>query len=235
MKSTIRLDREVSHRVIENAIRTQAQTVLESPAFPDATINAFMISGDQTALLMEVTSQLIAPVEQLLNARCEAQLYCDQRYRFATVINAAPQWGNSRSLAIARPETISVIDRRRFLRAKLAPSTKVKLQWQRAGVIQRHVAAMLNISPEGLACRLADGVATTVETDDPVQVKFEFAELARSFSLEAVVSNKTPASEGSIILGLRFARLPEEADQLAALRQAVREPQTAPADSKVCV
>lgn len=235
MKSTIRLDSEVSHRIIENAIRTQAQTVLESPAFPDATINAFMISGDQTALLMEVTSQLFAPAEQLLNAPCEAQLYCDQRYRFATVINAIPQWGNSRSLAIARPKTISVIDRRRFLRAKLAPSTTVKLQWQRAGVTQRHVAAMLNISPEGLACRVADGAAMAVEADDPVQVRFEFADLDRLFSLEAVVSNKTPASEGSIILGLRFARLPEEADQLGALRQAVKDSRPAPADSEVCV
>ncbi|MEE8385718.1 MAG: PilZ domain-containing protein [Dehalococcoidia bacterium] len=235
MRSAIKLESDVSQRVIENAIRTQAQTVLESPAWPETTINAFMISGDQTAVLLEVTSQLCTPVERILNAPCEAQLYCDQRYRFSTVIIAAPPWGNSRSLAIARPKIISVIDRRRFLRAKLAPSTTVKLQWHRAGITHRHVAAMLNISPEGLACRIADGVATDIEVDDVVEARFEFPDLDRQFSLQAVVSNKTPASEGCIILGLHFVRTPEEADQLAALRQAVRDPRTVSADSEVCV
>lgn len=225
MHAAVKLDKDASGRAIENAIRTQAQIVLESQAFGETTVNGFLICGDESALLMETTGSLIQSADRILNVRCEARLYADQRYRFSTVIKATPQWGNSRSIAIERPAAISVMDRRRFLRAKLAPSSKVALEWVRAGKTYRHVAVLLNISAEGLACRVDGDAALAIDRDDSIQVRFGFPNFGHQFNFSSGVSNKTPASEGCTILGLHFQRSPDAADDLRLLRDAVQNNQ----------
>ncbi|MBN2561131.1 MAG: PilZ domain-containing protein [Phycisphaerae bacterium] len=232
MKATVKLHREASHRAMENAIRTQAQVVLEAPVFGNMTVNGFLISGDDSALLMEVTGQLPVPVEALLGAHCEARLYSDQQYCFSSVIEAAPHWGHSRSLAITRPAILDVMERRRFLRAKLAPSTGVKLECDCAGANHRHTGAMLNISPEGLACRVDNGAAAVIGPGSAVRVRFELPELNRLFDLEATVCNRTPASEGFTIIGLHFKPTAGAVEELAALRGVLQDPATVVSESE---
>ena len=234
MKPALKLDPDATYQTVENAIQMQAQVVLDSRAFPDATINGFLISGDAAALLVEVTGELVVPVERILGARCEARLFCEQHYQFSTIVRVAPQWGNSRSLAIVRPKIISVVDRRKFLRATLAPSSKIQLEWEHEGATHRHVAAMLNISPEGVACRVKDEVAAAFEANHRIQVDFEFPGLDHQFRLTAELCNNTPASNGYAILGLHFARAPEIADELALLRKTMEAPQTITANTEVC-
>jgi hypothetical protein len=233
MHATVKLDKDASRRAVENAIRTQAQIVLESQAFGETTVNGFLICGDESALLLETTGSTDLSAERILNARCEARLYADQRYRFSTVIKAVPQWGNSRSIAIERPTTISVMDRRRFLRARLAPSSEVTLEWVRAETTHRHVAVLLNISAEGLACRIDAGAALAIDRDDAIQVRFGFPNVGHQFNLGSTVSNKTAASEGCTILGLQFERSPDVADDLRLLRDAVQNNQQATTQSEV--
>ena len=234
MTSIIRLNVDASQNVLDRAVHVQAQIVLESPDWGQTTINGFLVSGDGVALLMEITGQPTVAADRLPNTRCEVRLYAERRYAFASTITAVPRWGNSRCLALARPQTIGVLERRRFLRARLAPSSRVRLEWTADGTTQRQVAVMLNISAEGLACRVEDPAAAGLNPGDQIHAKFRLPALPDELVVAATVSNKTPASEGHTIMGLHFQPTPEAAETLTALREALASPQTAAA-TEVCV
>ncbi len=221
MKPIHKLDAERSERALETAIRTQAQVVLELPSYPAHTVNGFLISGDQKAILMELTGRPTLNPADLVNATCQVCVYSDHRYQFATEITAAPQWGETRSLAMVRPRIIHVLDRRRFVRAKLAPSSKVAIDWNRAGTPHRYTANLLNISIEGLACRVEDGAAAALNVGDSLRVTFQLPGHEKPFVLNATVSNKTPASTDYTILGVQFAASPNQTFAMDALKLAL--------------
>jgi hypothetical protein len=235
MDAALAVDPKESDQVLNAAMRTHAQIILESAAFPNTTINGYLVSGDDNTVLLEVSGHLPAPVERLIDTRCEARLYCEQRYCFSTSITGAPRWGKSRALAISRPHAVTVLDRRRFLRAKLAPSSKVELQWTHRGEARTHTASLLNISADGLACKAESAATASLERDSRVQAGFELPHQPQPFTLEAAVMNRTPASEGHMIIGLQFLREPEAADELNRLRQAFGPPAPTKARTKACV
>src|SRR5262245_51736788 len=122
MGSGTEIDREQTRHIIEKAIRTQAQVLLESPVLGRESISGFFVSGDNKALLVELTGYPAPETQTLIHAPCEAHFQAGDRYRFFSAVTAAPQWGESRAVAIARPETLVCGERRRLLRATLAPS-----------------------------------------------------------------------------------------------------------------
>lgn len=235
MKTVISLDPQASQRAIEAATRTQAQIILESSEFPEATVNGFLISGDDKALLMEVTGRPASGLENSGNVRCVACLYAEQRYHFSTTILGIQRRGQSTLLAIGRPRAIGVIERRRFLRAKPAPSSQIRLAWSQSGADHTYRAPLLNISPDGVACRVEDTVAVLIEKHDPVGTSFDLPGRHQPFHLAATVMNKTPASEGYTILGLQFAQSADAAEQLAALRELLAHPVELKPTVEACV
>ncbi len=233
MDARITLDSEASRQTLESAIRTQAQVVLESAAIPNTTINGSLISGDERALLMEITGRPARDPAGLINVAAQVQVFSDRRYCFATTITAAPRWGDTRALAFDRPEVITVLDRRRFVRARLAPSSLVKLEWKHAGVDHRRVATMLNISPEGIACRLDDATEPVIRIGGSLRARFTLPGQGSAFQLTATVSNATPASGGSTILGLHFDDAIDAQSQIERLKEALRSPLDAEVESEV--
>lgn len=235
MRTAINLDAEASNQALEAAIRTQASIVLESEAFGEATLNGFLISGDDTALLMEVTGRPRISFDDIVDARCEAYVHADRRFRFTSVITAVPSWGASRSIAIERPRLIRVLERRRFLRATLAPSSGVELEWRHQGKTHRHTVDLLNISADGMACRIEDGIAACLDRQYSVRVYFELPGPHDPFRFTARVTNKTPGSEGCAIVGLQFATRTEDAAAMTALRIALEGGRTNKVESEVFV
>lgn len=233
MNEKITLDASASQDALEWAIRTQAQVVLESAVIPNTTVNGSLISGDEHALLMEITGRPARDPNMLLNAAAQVQVYSDRRYNFATIITAAPQWGDTRALAIDRPPILTVVDRRRFARARLAPSSLVKIEWRHAGADHRRVATLLNISPDGLACRVEDPAALAIEPGDPLRVQFALPRQNTIFHLTASASNVTPADGGASILGMQFTRSMETAQLLKKLRASLRSPHEAEIETEV--
>jgi hypothetical protein len=224
MNTAIQLDAAATARIIEASVRTQSQVVLEMPRLGLGTINGFLISADDRALLMEITGRLAIRPADLVQQACDVNLYADQRYLFSSSVTAAPQWGESRSLALARPSVLRVLERRRFLRAKLAPSSKVSVEWMCGGTTVRHVAPLLNISLDGLACRMDERAAATLQSDDVLTVSFDLPGQDNQFRFTATVCTKTAASGGYVILGLQFVQCAQSADAIAELRTALGEP-----------
>lgn len=204
MQSTTLLDQTQSQLIIDKAIRGQAQVVLESAAIGPRSVNGFFLSGDARAILIELTGHPALNPETVLNCECDVQFYGGKRYRFSSAIQGAPRWGESRAIAIRRPEVISVNERRRLLRATLAPSSTVELTWQTAGAPYRCVATMLNIGAGGLACRVPAEAARGIAPDATVTATFQLPWQGRTYRLSANVTNKTPGSDNHMILGLAF-------------------------------
>ncbi len=231
MKAKATLDGQTAGQVIESAVRTQAQLVIESASLSHGALNGFLISGDDKALLMEITGRPAHDSTRLVGVACQVQLFSDQRYCFASTITAAPHWGETRSLAIARPAVLTVLDRRRFVRAHLAPSSKVTIQWQGGGSSHRQVATLLNICSDGLACRLGDSAADAFCAGENLQASFELPFGTFTFDMPVAVSNKTPASKGFTIVGMQFVRTSNSAKQLGELREALAESERTPVET----
>lgn len=235
MRASQKLDPEAATKAIDAAIENRAQIVLESTAFSGTTINCILISGDENALLMEVTGRPEVNFDSLVSEACQARLYGDRRYAFSTTITSTLPWGKTCSLAVTRPKTLNVLERRRFMRARLAPSSKVTLQWKKAGTKHCHKVNLLNISSDGIACRLEDSVSALIEKKSRLFVTFELPEHDQPFELQARVTNQTPASEGHTILGLQFVTAEKDARVISALRIAVEGNEVNRAESEVCV
>ena len=134
-----------------------------------------------------------------------------------------------------RALTKVLLDRRRFLRANLAPSSKVMLDWPDAGGRHSQSASLLNISADGMACRIKDSVSISIEKHTRLKAIFEMPGRDEPFELDAIVTNKTPASEGCTILGLQFVTARRDAKSISELRIAIEGGQTAVSPVEVCV
>ena len=74
MASAIKLSRDASTQTLDSAIRSQSPIVLESTAFPNVTINGFLISGNETTLLMEVTGRPALDPAKLEGSQCTVHI-----------------------------------------------------------------------------------------------------------------------------------------------------------------
>jgi c-di-GMP-binding flagellar brake protein YcgR len=235
MESAFKLKSQSAKQAVDAAVRTHAQVVLESAAFGDTTLNGFLISGDDHALLIEITGEPALDFDRIEGVSCEGQMYSDRRYRFTTTIMAVPEWGKTRAVAIARPTALSVIDRRRFLRTRLAPPTTVLLEWGASNARHSHRVSLLNISADGMACRVRDDVLFAIDQNEPIRISFELPGVDRAFRLAARLTNTVPGSEGSTIIGLQFTAAKEDAKAISALRIVIEGGSRASEESEVCV
>jgi len=235
METAFKLTRQAAKQTVDAAVRTHAQVVLESAAFGNATLNGLLISGDDHALLIEITGEPALNVDQIEGVSCEGQMYADRRYRFTATIMAVPGWGKTRAVAITRPTALSVMDRRRFLRTPLAPPTTVLLAWGASDAQHSHRVSLLNISADGMACRVRDDVLFAIERNEPIRVSFELPDADCGFRLAARLTNTVPGSEGSTIIGLQFTAAKEDAKAISALRIAIESGSRSSAESEVGV
>lgn len=226
MKSHTRLDTEGSNRILEMAIRSQSQAAVNTP-LANVPLNGALIAADGETLLIRLTGLPSFDAADLVGQSCEVKLHDGQVYSFASTIHGVPRWGRSIALAVSRPETIEVVERRRLGRAALAPSSEVTIEWRARDTAHSRTAKLLNISADGMACRMDENDARGIKGGGRVTLSFELPASGPKFCLGAIVSNKTPASEGCVILGMEFVRSRESKAQLEALGEMVRNPRCA--------
>jgi len=235
MRAAITLGQEAAQQVLEAAVRTQAAIMLELSGSPGATVNGLLISGDDRALLLEVTDREPPSVESLLNAEGRATVFGEARYYFSTVVTDAPRYGRSALLAISRPSTVSVLERRQFARARLAPSSRVNIRWRLGDLEHSHDAVLLNIAAEGLACRLETDTPSAIKPGSRVAATFELPGQQGKFSLDAAVMNTVPSGDGGVILGLRFLDNARALEQLTVLRSFLEKTVNSRRAEEACV
>lgn len=223
MRSTTKLSHEETMRTLAEAVGARSEIAIEPEATNDVTISGRLLSLDAEAMLIELTGQPPMALEKLVDSRCVGVIYHDRKYTVSTEITGVMQWGSSKALSLSRPQWLGVSNRRRFLRSKLAPSSTVSLEWKDSGTSHKQSVNLLNISADGMACRVSDSIAGLIDRRHRLQVSFELPDSGRTISLPAQITNKTPASEGCSILGFQFVTSTQDAASIRDLRIAIEQ------------
>jgi len=226
MQFTFHLSPQQSSRVIQQAVRHRAEVVLEPRGWAlDDTLETTLHACDAEVLVVEASDRSEHPLEDLPGMHVDAQIVLGlTRYLCDThVVDLDRPTGRRAQIVLARPRVLRVTQRRRFRRMMLRPSCRVRLQPIEAPTAEPVAGELLNLSVDGLACRVEQGAAQKVRIGDKMHVAFCPSEAERGFAFGGILRNKTyGASIGHVILGVEF--LPEDQDEQArSNRERLRE------------
>jgi c-di-GMP-binding flagellar brake protein YcgR len=218
----IDLDERESQTVVEAAAQGRAAIEIR----PKSTVEREPIGG---RLLESRADSLFLSVAEWSEAALPRSIYCDvglllngQQYLFSTSVLDVLDSMEGRRLEVTRPRVLQVLQRRRFVRADLAESAAVRVGPADAGRAPLCKGVLLNISCDGLACRMDCGDAKRFALNDVVRLSFSLRGGTEHFHGIAAVKNLTEGgTEGTVILGLQFDKSPAWAEQAARLRESL--------------
>ncbi len=149
------------------------------------------------------------------------------RYLFATRPLDPPPLSSCEVLLVARPTTLTVLERRRSRRRNLREPSTVVLHLPDERDAWQCAASILNVSADGLACRVENADAERIPVGRNVVTDFQVSVVDERFQMTGRVVNSTRAgTPGHVVLGVEF--LTEEASH--AQRTRLREALVGPMD-----
>lgn len=219
-RGTSELDRKTTARILAGAVRAGASIELCVLGDPLQIACSAAVTGEsgETLLLNLLGSE--AAVRAVRQADLlEATLAADgQWYSFETRRADGDQGEATSGLTVRKPTTMTVADRRRSPRRRLRGAAWVLLKAGQGSHPWRGKAALLNLSMDGLACRVTKDDAEALHTDQSVQVTFDAADRSGPFELTARVTNVTEGASCRCVVGLEFV----DDERLAACRARLR-------------
>lgn len=224
----IDMNRTQSHRIIEHALRVRAEVSVWPCTQADERPVAGPLAGRTDAGLVIQATHDSAPLP-LVSAYCEAGFRLDDaRFMFSTHIIHVAQDENACRLEIALPDSIQVLQRRRYQRRELRGNATIKIAPPNGAARGAIAAALLNIGPGGLACRCDRASADRFGIDAPVRVSFALREGNMAFEFDAHIRGKTSGAEPEhLILAVAFAPNSEQREDIERLTEALYGPVTA--------
>jgi c-di-GMP-binding flagellar brake protein YcgR len=196
-------------------------TVAHTGAHSPWAINGHLVG--MTPESLEVAAGVAASViEATQGAACVAQFSINnESYGFDCEVESARRSGTRLYLVISRPERAWVRQRRRFWRTTLRESTAITLTTP-DGAASAH-GAVLNVSVDGLACRVACKQAESLSIGDAVETRFTLDGDHKEFTLAGEIRGKTAAgSPDQVILRLQFTPASMTEDDRLRIGRAVR-------------
>jgi len=131
------------------------------------------------------------------------------RYAFASHPLSAVDAGPG-TLVLAAPRELFVLERRRAVRRRLRQGLGVRLEPRRTDAEPTEdalTAVILNLSPDGLACRLSTTRTTQLSVADRLLVSFSLAPDNQTFAfIGHIVSITEGGTPGQVVLGIEFLR-----------------------------
>lgn len=204
----IDIDRAHSQRVIEHALRAGLEVSIWPNVHGDERpLIGPLVGYTEPGLVMQAAGDVPKDRLPLVSEYCEAGFRIeDARFMFTTnVLEVARAPGGYR-LEIARPESLQVLQRRRYQRRDLHENSTVSLSPLQGGSRDPVEAALLNIGPGGLACRSALNAADRFVVGAPVRVRFALPNHDGEFRLDGRVRSKTRAAQSDhLILSVEFS------------------------------
>jgi c-di-GMP-binding flagellar brake protein YcgR len=233
MSFAIELNERQSNRILEQAMRRQAEILIEARSGSgDGPITGEIVPDNSGDLALSVKNEPNVLLENLIGVYVEGHIQMGEcRYLFSThVIDVAPNEGHGK-IVLRRPSVIMVIQRRRFWRTRYAESSDVEISYEVGSSRQTVFGGLCNISPDGLAVLVSTRLAEGMLIGETVRTQFELPGLNHLFKFDAILCNKTPGGDKeSIILGLQFANPERSEKSLAILRNHLRGAGRIPAD-----
>lgn len=127
-------------------------------------------------------------------------------FAFRTRLVGSPAAMGDCVLRIVKPRSIYLRERRRSPRRKLREGARVELHLVDEEPARPCCeAVMLNLSSEGMACRMASREATVLSEGQTIRVRFQLPQGGAPFTLRARISNLTLGAGGDrTVVGLEF-------------------------------
>ncbi len=210
-----------SRRVVNQAIQAQAPVRLLIPLHDEvASATGILVGGDTATLILKLDGPAPAPdaivPDQSLHVRLNI---AGGPYVFETRVISGPTSRRNRQIVLQRPGRLSQIERRRSARRLLREPAEVELRtidpvdgWEGTG-------AMLNVSPEGLACRLPDHESRRLTIGRRVRAAFRIGDPPQDFQTVCRITNLTlGGTAGTAIVGMGFVDDEREAILKTRLR-----------------
>lgn len=220
-RTLLELDENESGQVLRRACAARSAAVVccGEPAVQIAA--RCMILTERT---IDLSSGAASP--ELSGVPCTVRFSPERdRFLFDSSITKVEPADGGYTLRLLRPENVFVSQRRRFWRAATVESSVVRLA-DRAGTYQID-AAVLNVSPDGFACRVERADAERFSVGDRLDAGLALAgdgtPIGAVVTVRAITEGGDP---GRFIVGVQFhaaTLATEERDRLARHTQATRE------------
>ncbi|HNO77536.1 MAG TPA: PilZ domain-containing protein [Phycisphaerae bacterium] len=217
----IELDAQTSSRLLERVQRSNApMTMAFSQCGEECAVEVQLQSAD--AQVLQLCPPASGRFNDILPSTClEVQFALDGQAYFFT---SSTLVCNEDCMQIGRPTNLHTWQRRRFMRASIAKSTAVKIMDLDMPGQLIGEGAMLNVSQDGLACRLGRDVADRIDIDERIGVEFEIGDERIALAVDGRVKSKTAGgSPNTIIVGICFNHDPLNQEARKILRQHLNE------------
>jgi hypothetical protein len=144
--------------------------------------------------------------EILAGLQLEVRIEVDKvRYAFETTCADETAPDQPVTLRVQKPDAILIADRRRSPRRRLRRPTTVSLHNTGTEREWCSEAVMLNLSAEGVACRLAGHDSLALKINQTARVLFTLGASSTMFDLTGRVTNITQGgTPGHVVVGLAF-------------------------------
>lgn len=130
---------------------------------------------------------------------------------------------DDQTVQIPKPATIAVTERRRTRRRQFHNATDLTLKQIGCDSTAPIRAALLNVSCDGLACRVPESALDSIPPEKPIEVSFALSASGRTFELTGhAVSRSEAGTPGLWVIGFEFEK-GRQSKQRSALREALRD------------
>jgi hypothetical protein len=194
----------LASKVLTRAVDTRARADLRTECDgAEVTCGAVIMGGDESSLTLDVGSAVRALT---CTTVIHASIEVDQiTYQFETRCTDESSEIAPGMLRVVRPRIINRIERRRSPRRRFEEPTEVVLRPMNGSGEPCGRGKLLNLSPEGLACRVPEAIARELTVGQVLQVAFLVGPSPDVFDLNARVVNITEGgTQGQFVIGLEF-------------------------------
>ncbi len=214
-------DPEASARVLADAIARRAAiwvTAVEGGG--ETAWSGAIVGADASSLTVQIYNLDSGPRLVLGATALQATMVVgSHRYTFETLCTSDVPLEPAGSIRLYRPTTVLLTDRRRSTRRHLREPCTMTLELAGPNGVDRCPAVMLNLSLDGVACRVSEADAAKLRVMQTLRPGFVLASDPDAFELDACVVSLTPSGTGNqVIAGLEFV----DRDDTRATRQRLR-------------
>ncbi len=216
IETTRQLDPGETARVLAKALQVCAEIELhvrsegvdyESPATLIGEDGSYLLLNRETQWRTGEGESAQRPFPNS-DARCAVHVVMevgDTRYAFDTRFPDTAAQSDPRVIQVFKPDTLWLADRRRSPRRRLQRPTEVVLRATGAEVRWRCKAAMLNLSADGIACRIPAADAASLGVGQTLLAAFRVDDSSPDFILQARITNLTEGGTvDQMVIGLEF-------------------------------
>jgi hypothetical protein len=222
MSHAIELSSRESKRILETARATGRQVrVLPKTWSESRSILGSLVSASNPVLEVDIPGDAQSDLSESVTCYCQIDLDCPEgQYFFDTHIVAVRPKGKELRLSLAWPKTVLVLQRRSSGRTALAKPSTVQISREHKGKLISFEGRLYNLSPDGLAFKVAQDYADDIEIGQAWFICFEVPEQGHVYRLQSTVRRKLPLStRGDAIIGVLFDGVAGEVTELNLLQQ----------------